>query len=65
MEEDQEQRRLHGKFKNTVQFLLRRCSKVAGTKYVKLYENALKVITVLWGVKKGILLEGTKWWIEQ
>ena len=40
-------------------------SKVAGTKYVKLYENALKVITVLWGVKKGILLEGTKWWIEQ
>ena len=63
---DQEQCGLRGKFKEALfQYLLRRCQKLAGTKDVKLYDNALKVLAVIWAAKKGILLEGTKWWIEQ
>ena len=63
---DEEQCGLRGKFKETLlQSLLRRCQKLIGTKDVKLYDNALKGLIVLWAAKKGILLEGTKWWTEQ
>ena len=49
------------KEKETVQYLLAGCEKLASTEYVRRHNNALKVMTVRWATNSGVLPPDTKW----
>ena len=57
--------RLCGEYRETIQHLLSRCEKLAGSEYVKSRNNTLKVLAVKWAVETGIMPEGTKWFAEK
>ena len=57
--------RLCGDQRETVQYLLSRCKKLAGSEYVRCHNNALKVLAVKWAMKKGLIPEETKWYAEK
>ena len=62
---DQDNCRLCGECKETVQHLLAGCKKLAGSEYVRRHDNALKVLAVQWAIDNGMLSEGTKWYTER
>ena len=49
--------RVYGKTKETVQYLLAGCKKLAGTEYARRHNNALKVLAVWWALKKDYYLK--------
>ena len=55
-----DKRRLCSRHRKTVCHLLSGYKKLLGTEYVKQLNNILKVLTVNWGVKNGLLPEDTK-----
>ena len=57
--------RLCGVQRETVQHLLSGCKKLAGSEYVRRHNNALKVLAVKWAMEKGLVPEGTKWYTEK
>ena len=63
---DEDKCRLCGAFRETVQHLLARCKKLAGTEYVRRHDNALKVLAVHWEIliDNKLLSEGTEWYTE-
>lgn len=52
---------LRGRFQETVQHLLAGCTILAGTEYVKRYNNALTVLSVQWGKQNEIIKERPFW----
>ena len=56
---------LCGEYRETVQHLLAGCQKLAGFEYVRRHDNALKILAVQWCTKNGLLLEGTKCYMDK
>ena len=55
---DQDKSKLCQECIETVQHLLARCKKLAGSEYVKRHDNALNVLAVQWAITNGLLPEG-------
>ena len=55
-----DKRRFRGEHRETVHHLLSGCKKLAGTKYVKRHNNALKMLAVKWATENGLLPKDTK-----
>lgn len=50
--------------KKIVQHLLTGCKTIARAEYKRQHINALKVLAVKWTIDNRLLLEGTKWFVE-
>ena len=57
---DDDKCRLCGEHRETVQHLLFGCKKLAGSEYVKPYDNTLKVVAMKWAIENGLNPEETK-----
>ena len=56
--------RLCGEQGKTVQHLLSGCKQLAGTEFVKRYDDTSKVLAVKWASENGLLTENVNWYRE-